>query len=155
MAKGWSKYPKDKLNEARQMYVEDNISLKDVAEEVGIPYDSLKYHERTKWAKERKLYNQRLLKGLQADGLEDLLAIGMSAQKVIRRAIESMAEGRAVPSMRDAQIASKINRDLHEIAIKIKESKNEPIELNPEEALIELENDPFLGSGEVDDKDND
>lgn len=148
MASGWSKYPKDKLKEARQMYVEDNIPLKDVANEVGIPYATLKHHEKSKWKKEKDLYNARILKGLQAGELEDLIAIGLSAQKVIRRAMEHMANGRATPTMRDAQIASRVNRDLHEIAIKLKESKDKPIDINTEEALMEFDNDPFLGSGE-------
>jgi len=139
-----TKHSQESLDTAKSMYM-DNIPIVEISKEMNIPRPTIQYYVKKSWQRERDLFNSRLIKATHNGTLDDLIDIATNSRKVIRRALATLATRKTPPTVQEAVQVSKIHKDLHEIATKLQEKSDEPIDLNPEEALQEIQNDPFLG----------
>lgn len=140
-----TKYSKQQLETAKNMYM-DNIPVSEIAKEMDIKRPALQYYTK-KWIKERDLKNSRLLKDISRGRIEDLNLMQGTALKILNRTLVALVNRYKEPTTQEAMHVTKILAEIHKITTAEESKESGPIELNPEEALIEIQNDPFLGEG--------
>jgi len=139
-----TKYPKDVLETAKSMFL-DNIPVTEISKEMSIPRATIQYYVKKYWRSERDMKNSRLLKDISRGRIEDLNIMQGTALKVLNRTLSALANRHKEPSTQEAMHVTKILETIHKIVTSEEARESKPIDINPEEALIEIQNDPFLG----------
>lgn len=145
-----NKYTKDQLETAKQMYM-DNIPVVDIAKEMDIKRPTLQYYIKKGWQRERDLNNSRMLKDISKGHIADLDVMGGSAMKVINRALQALNTRSKEPTTQEAMHVVKILEVMHKIVTQDEANSKNTRDINPEEAIQEIQNDPFLGTGDISD----
>lgn len=138
------KHSKADLDVCKGMYM-DNIPVAKISEEMRIPRPTLQYYVKKSWQRERDLKNSRMLKEISSGRIEDLNLMQGTALKVLNRTLSSLANRGKEPTTQEAMHVTKILETVHKLLDYDKQADKEPIDLNPAEAIQEINNDPFLG----------
>jgi hypothetical protein len=95
------KIPKEKLEEAKKLYMEYS-PITVIANQTGLKRTSLQHHVKT-WKQEREICRAELMQQLAEAKRADFASIMLNSTKIIKRAIEDLANREEPPTAREAK----------------------------------------------------
>lgn len=145
------KYPKKVLAKAKALYM-DYQSLNEIEKQTGMNINSVKYHVREYWKRERDLNRAELFDLVTQTKKANFLAITDSTVRVMTRALQNLATRVEPPTIQEATKAAEILSTLDKIT-RLDEGKPTDIYDEKPVSVIELQKklqlDPFYK--EIDD----
>jgi len=132
----WSE---EQLEQAKGLYM-SSVPLSEIAREMGIPRSSLQHYEKTYWKAEKDAWQKEILQAAGSLTKEAIFRASKAGTTVMVRALEHMAKRAEPPTVKEAEIASKIMQNLDAIAAVTADDKEQEEEVE----MIEVEAlDPF------------
>lgn len=101
------KATKEQLEKARELYME-YMPVSHIASEVGLTRGLVSYHANEKWKFERDMQKAELFQQLADAKRADFASILLNSTKIIKRAIEDLANRDMPPTAREARSMAEV-----------------------------------------------